>query len=147
MRLGFEDVRVASAFVGQLDEDRPKISIRSWLQFTPVCYPFRNAHCVFRELDVSLVIHTIEAWGCLRGLGSWNRLSPRNLPSLEGNTLQLETCVAERAARKWPPKKRPVSGFWVLRRASRTATSRRHQPATEQKSDVSPKVQVPTEEW
>ena len=64
VRLDFRDVRVASAFVDQLEKDRPKISIRSLLQFAPVCRSFRNIHRVNRELDVSLFIETAEDQKC-----------------------------------------------------------------------------------
>ena len=87
-----QGVLLVSAFVDQPEKDRPKISIRSFLQFTFVCYSFRNVHRVNRELDVS---EDLDCPTKVPRVSSWNRSSHRILPS-EAKTLQLERCVAER---------------------------------------------------
>ena len=100
VRLDFRDVRVASAFVDQLEKDRAKISIRSLRHFAPACHCFRNIHRVNRELDVSLFIETAEDLNCSPEPSTWNSLFLENLPSQESNLLQLERRIAERTQRE-----------------------------------------------
>ena len=78
-------LRAACAFVDRLAKDGSKMSTRSVLLFIPVC--------ATRFVTCSA---PIRSWMCEiapQKLSSWNRLSPRNLPSREANTLQFERCV------------------------------------------------------
>ena len=101
VRLDLRDVRVASVFVDQLEKDRPKIFIRSLLQFAPVCHSFRNIHRVNRE--------TAEDLNCPTELSFWNRLFLGNLPSQESSLLQLERRIAERTQRESDRSKSDLS--------------------------------------
>ena len=107
VRLDIEDVRVANAFVDQLEKDRPKISIRSLLQFAPVRSSYCHIHRVNRELGVGCFIDTTEDLNCPHqssalGTVCFPRTSPPKKPtrcsseeeSLRGHNEKVATPTA-----------------------------------------------------
>ena len=104
--LDFEDFCVAAAFFDRLEENRPKITVRSALQFASVCNHRRHQHCDDREGDVRLVADATEDLdgapparllqlsACLPGT------SPPPSTPPEANTLQLKrgACLSENVA-------------------------------------------------
>ena len=107
--LDFEDSCVAAAFVDRLEENRPKITVRSALQFASVYKHLRHLNCVDREGDVRWRSpRSALATVCLPGT------CPLRLPPLLQKPTHCSSKEELVSARTWPHQMRHALSFRVF---------------------------------